>query len=178
MHAGFPGGTGMHGKELDIRHLMPVNVINMTEDYIVEQGDCISSVAYERGFFWETLWNHLDNGDLKQQRKDPNLLMEGDAVHIPDLNLKTVSGATEKKHTFKLKGVPAKLRLQVFDGEELWKNQNAAEMAERLERSSGGNSRIGRNVLGGPSIRRTPREDRVNRYRSRDCPGLKKEAVA
>lgn len=86
----------------------------MAEDYTVEQGDCISSIAFEHGFFWETLWNDSSNADLKSKRKDPNVLMEGDIVHIPDLRLKKESGATEQKHKFKLKGVPAKLKLKLM----------------------------------------------------------------
>ena len=87
----------------------------MAEDYDTKQGDCISSIAYEHGFFWETLWNHAANSGLKQKRKDPNVLMEGDVVHIPDLSLKEELSATEKRHKFKLKGVPAKLRLRLLD---------------------------------------------------------------
>ncbi len=90
----------------------------MAEDYTVSEGDCINSIAFENGFFWETLWNHSSNADLKSKRKDPNVLEEGDVVHIPDITLKQESGATEQKHTFKKKGVPGKLNLQfVFDGD-------------------------------------------------------------
>ena len=29
----------------------------------------MSSIAYSRGFFWETLWNLSENADLKNERK-------------------------------------------------------------------------------------------------------------
>jgi hypothetical protein len=89
----------------------------MSEDYQVKQGDCISSIAYEHGFFGETLWKHGGNASLKSKRKDPNVLMEGDVVHIPDKAEKLENGATEQKHRFRRKGVPAKLAVQfTFDG--------------------------------------------------------------
>lgn len=86
----------------------------MSEDYTVEQGDCISSIACARGFFWQTLWNDPSNAALKSKRQDPNVLMEGDVVHIPDLTAKQQPGSTEKRHKFKLKGVPAKLKIRVL----------------------------------------------------------------
>jgi N-acetylmuramoyl-L-alanine amidase len=86
----------------------------MAEDYSVESGDCMSSIAFSHGFFWETLWNHSSNSDLKSKRKDPNILVAGDVVHIPDLTIKQEDCATEKRHEFKLKGVPAKLKLKVM----------------------------------------------------------------
>ena len=55
----------------------------MAEDYTVQSSDCMSSIAYENGFFWKTLWNLPDNTALKAQRKNPNVLMTGDIVHIP-----------------------------------------------------------------------------------------------
>mgnify|MGYP000889333786 CR=1 FL=1 len=87
----------------------------MPEDYTVQPGDCISSIAFERGFFWETIWNHPKNSDLKQKRQDPNILKEGDIVHIPDKEVKEESCATDQKHKFKVKGVPAKLKLRLME---------------------------------------------------------------
>ncbi len=90
----------------------------MSESYEVRQGDCISSIAFEHGFFWETVWNHANNADLKQKRKDPNVLMEGDVVHIPDLTPKEESGGTEQTHRFRLKGVPAKMKVRLLIDDE------------------------------------------------------------
>ncbi len=90
----------------------------MSEEYEVKQGDCISSIAYEYGFFWETLWKHANNADLKQRRKDPNVLLESDVVHIPDLTPKDEPGGTEQRHRFRLRGVPAKLKVQVLSDDK------------------------------------------------------------
>jgi hypothetical protein len=87
----------------------------MPEDYEVESGDCMSSIAYANGFFWKTLWDLSANADLKAKRKNPNVLMTGDVVHIPDLTLKNEPGATEMKHKFMLKGVPEKLHIKLLD---------------------------------------------------------------
>ena len=90
----------------------------MPEEYIVAQGDCIESIAYAKGFFWETLWNHPDKAELKQSRKDPNVLLEGDRVVIPEREAKEEAGGTEARHRFKLKGVPSELNLVIKNCDE------------------------------------------------------------
>jgi N-acetylmuramoyl-L-alanine amidase len=92
-------------------------------NHVVEQGDCLSSIAEQYGFFWSTLWNHADNSDLKQLRKDPNALLEGDVVVIPDKTAKEESCATEQKHKFKRKGVPAKMKIRMMLDDEPRKNE-------------------------------------------------------
>jgi len=77
--------------------------------FIVKQGDCISSIAYEHGLFPDTIWNDSKNSQLKQDRKDPNVLMPGDKLYIRDKDQKEESCASEKKHRFRRKGVPEKL---------------------------------------------------------------------
>ena len=87
-------------------------------EYVAEPGDCVESVAFAHGFFWETLWNDPQNADVKKARKDPNVLLPGDRLHIPEKRIKEESGSTEQRHRFKLKGVPAQLRLKFCkDGE-------------------------------------------------------------
>lgn len=86
--------------------------------YTVKQGDCISSIAFKYGFFPDTIWNDSKNSKLKQDRKDPNVLLPGDEVYIRDKEEKEESCASEKKHRFKRKGVPERLRIQFMDEEE------------------------------------------------------------
>jgi hypothetical protein len=86
----------------------------MTENYTVTQGDCMASIAGSRGFFWETLWNLPENSNLKQKRKNPNILMEGDTIVIPDRRIQQMSAATEERHRYRRKGVPSKFRLRLL----------------------------------------------------------------
>lgn len=80
----------------------------------ISQGQSIPSVAKDNGFFWETLWNHPENASLKEKRKNPNVLLEGDEVFVPEKELKEVTKPTEAKHKFKRKGDPLKFRLQLL----------------------------------------------------------------
>ena len=82
------------------------------KDHTVAQGECISSLAFENGLFWETVWHHPGNAALKEQRKSPFILHPGDVVHVPDVRPKDVSVETGKRHVFRRKGVPEKLNLQ------------------------------------------------------------------
>ena len=91
-------------------------------NYKVKQGECISSIAYEHGHFWEKLWNHSDNAKLKEKRKDPNVLYPGDVVCIPDIELRKEPCDTEQKYRFIKKGTPAKFCLIVERDDKPMKN--------------------------------------------------------
>ena len=82
--------------------------------YSVKQGECMSSVAFEHGFFWESLWSLAENAELKKSRDSPFVLQPGDVVQIPDLRRQELSAATGARHVFRRKGVPAKLRLRLL----------------------------------------------------------------
>ncbi len=86
--------------------------------HTVQQGECLLQIADSYGFLWMTLWDHPDNSELKALRGDPNVLMEGDIVVVPDPELRTVDAAVEKRHRFRRKGVPGKIKIRfTVDGE-------------------------------------------------------------
>lgn len=82
--------------------------------YKVKQGDCTSSIACDKGFLWKTLWDHPENAQLKNDRKDPNVLYLGDTVHIPEIEEKEENCNDEQKHRFRLKGRPVKTKMQLL----------------------------------------------------------------
>jgi N-acetylmuramoyl-L-alanine amidase len=84
-------------------------------EYIVKQGDCIESIAFKQGLFWETIWNHPKNQPLRGIRKDTNVLLPGDKIFIPEKTIKDIQGSTEQKHRFRKKGIPCKLKIQFLN---------------------------------------------------------------
>ena len=51
--------------------------------YVIKQGDYLAKIAHSLGFSADEVWSHPRNADLKQLR-DPNLLLPGDVLFIPD----------------------------------------------------------------------------------------------
>ena len=82
--------------------------------HTVKQGDTISSIAYQHGLFPDTIWDDPENADLKSARKDPNVLFEGDVVRVREKEEKQVSCASDKRHRFRRKGVPAKFKVKLL----------------------------------------------------------------
>lgn len=81
-------------------------------NHFVAQGECFSSIAEKHGHAWKTLWDHPRNSELRQRRNNPNILLPGDQIYIPQPEMRLESVATDRKHCFVRKGIPAKLRLQ------------------------------------------------------------------
>lgn len=79
----------------------------------ITQRECIESIADKYGLFWETIWNDPQNSDLREQRDDPDALLPGDIVFVPDKRRREEQGATEQKHRFRRKGVPSLLQIAV-----------------------------------------------------------------
>jgi hypothetical protein len=86
--------------------------------HTVQQGECISYIAHANGFVPCTLWQHTDNRELREKRSDPNVLLPGDVVVVPDRTVRYVKCATGKKHTFRRKGIPEVLDLQLRDAHD------------------------------------------------------------
>jgi N-acetylmuramoyl-L-alanine amidase len=87
-------------------------------EHVVESGECIISLADRHGHFWETLWNHPDNADVRKVRGSPHVLLVGDRVHIPEITIKHMSCETENRHRFKRRGIPISFELLVEENGE------------------------------------------------------------
>jgi N-acetylmuramoyl-L-alanine amidase len=82
--------------------------------HIVAQGEHLAGIALEHGFGdYRAIWNHSQNAALKKKRQDPNVLLPGDEVFIPDRSTKTESISTEQRHSFQLTARRVKLRLRL-----------------------------------------------------------------
>jgi N-acetylmuramoyl-L-alanine amidase len=86
--------------------------------YVVRQGDCITSIAVRYGYSCDTIWNHPDNAQLKASRKNPNILLVGDVVELPDKPASAVSVPAAQRHRFVLKRPKPRLRLVLRDNGE------------------------------------------------------------
>jgi hypothetical protein len=84
----------------------------------VHQGDSISSIAFEHGHFPGTVWADSANAELRNLRKDPNILAPGDVVVVPDRTPANVPVGTGKRHVVRRLGVPSTLRMRFLDGDE------------------------------------------------------------
>lgn len=83
-------------------------------DYVVMQGECIESIAFEHGFYGESIWNDSQNAELKKVRKDHNILYPGDIIFIPDKEENHEHSNSGQRHPFRRKGVPAILRIRLL----------------------------------------------------------------
>ena len=73
----------------------------MSTTHIVEQGEYLASIALKHGFRdWRVIWNHPDNAALKQRRRNPNVLLPGDQLAIPDRAVGSASAPTGRLTTF------------------------------------------------------------------------------
>jgi hypothetical protein len=88
----------------------------VSEWHTVKRGEFLAQIARDAGFHDpDSIWNAPENSDLRQQRHDPNVLVAGDRVFIPNRTPKDVAAATGQKHSFELASSELKLRLRVLD---------------------------------------------------------------
>jgi hypothetical protein len=90
----------------------------MPTEHIVEQGDCLASIAEQYGLDSDTIWNDAANATLKEKRGVAHVLLPGDVVVVPDLRVKSVPCAAGAKYRFRRKDVPARFRLRLLDADE------------------------------------------------------------
>lgn len=89
----------------------------MAKEHEVAPGDYLAQLAADHGFADPaTIWNDSANAGLRQERDDPEILLPGDALTIPEPQVGTVSRPTGKMHVFVGKTPPTlMLRLVLQD---------------------------------------------------------------
>ena len=67
----------------------------------VKEGEHISLIAARNGFRdYRTVWDNAGNATLRQTRQNPNTLMPGDAVFVPDKTDRNEAAETGRRHVF------------------------------------------------------------------------------
>lgn len=83
--------------------------------YRVKQGDYLSKIARRHGFLnWRAIYEHPGNAGFRRRRPDPNLIVAGDEVFIPDKESRQVEAPTGKRHIFRLHEPENWLRLSLI----------------------------------------------------------------
>ena len=84
--------------------------------YTVKQGDHLSAIAKKFGFRnYKTIWDDPGNADLQNLRLNPNVLLPGDQILIPDPASKTESAGTGDTHKFVVPVPKLELRILTHD---------------------------------------------------------------
>ena len=86
--------------------------------HTVAQGECLDSIAALYGFpDYQVIYGDGANADLRQSRPNPNVLLPGDSVFIPEIKPPEHSCATDARHKFVLKRSKTRLRLVLKDAD-------------------------------------------------------------
>jgi hypothetical protein len=105
-----------------------------TGERLVNEGECVISIADACGHFWKTIWDHPNNSEVKQARGSPHVLLAGDRLHIPELRGRQENGSTEKRHRFRRKGIPIYFELRIEEnGETLSGNRYVLTIEGRVQ---------------------------------------------
>src|SRR2546430_17122470 len=88
----------------------------MGKDYFVAKDEHLAFIAKQFGFSSiDPIWNHPANAELKSLRGNPNILLEGDHLVIPDRETRVESVATDQRHRFVAAGSLLELHVKVQD---------------------------------------------------------------
>jgi len=87
-------------------------------NHTVKQGDTVIALAKKNGFpSAEAILNDSGNSSLKENRKDPGILLPGDTVVIPSREMLQKACAIDAKHKFKVTRPKAWVRMIVKDAD-------------------------------------------------------------
>jgi Putative peptidoglycan binding domain len=88
----------------------------MGQMHVVRQGECLSTIAARYGFdSWRLLYDHPQNRDFRKKRPNPDVILAGDRVFIPDPRERIAECLTQSSHKFRRKAVKTSLRIRLVD---------------------------------------------------------------
>lgn len=88
----------------------------MAQYHKVEQGECFSTIGALYGFAdYCEIYTHPKNASLHRKRPNPDVLLPGDIVFIPDKTQKRVDRATGRTHQFVVDEATVHLRIVLED---------------------------------------------------------------
>lgn len=90
---------------------------------VVTSGMCLGAIADASGHFWETLQELPANKEVLQGYREAHMLRQGDRITVPPLQQKEEACAMNRRHRFRRRGVPEKLRLRMVDIFEVMANE-------------------------------------------------------
>jgi hypothetical protein len=103
--------------------------------HIAKRGDCLSKIAAKYRSTPERVWNLPDNSELRQKRKDMNVLFVGDEVAV-ELKDKTAKVASGSLHSFKVLAPSVELKIKLEDSLGLPRADLSYRLvSDKLERS-------------------------------------------
>ena len=91
----------------------------MAKTHEIKPGESLLELAYEGGFdSWKKVWDDPANAELRERRKDPQVLLPGDAVIVPDKKTDPKESCpVDKVHRFRVVRPRAWVNLRMLDGE-------------------------------------------------------------
>ncbi len=86
----------------------------MPTTHTVAQGETLTRIARQYNYSsWEALYNHPDNAEFRNLRKNPHVIATGDTIVIPDIDPKKMGASTTKTHIFCLRREKEVYRVKV-----------------------------------------------------------------
>lgn len=91
----------------------------MPSKHEVQPGDTLLKLAFEAGFdSWKRIWDLAENAELRELRKDPQVLLPGDVLKVPEREATPqTSCPVDKEHRFRLVRPRAWVNLRMIDDE-------------------------------------------------------------
>ncbi|NOJ79503.1 peptidoglycan-binding protein [Myxococcus xanthus] len=83
--------------------------------YVIQQGECLSTLAHLHGLHADTVWDLPDNRDLKSRRKNKNILLPGDTVILPPRQLALRDVEPSNAYRIRRKDASEQLRIRFLD---------------------------------------------------------------